>query len=140
MLGTRASRRLEPYTGRLRDLTADRRQFGEPEIQNLGVPSFGHKDIGGLDVAVNDTFAVRGIERIRDFNGQQEQLLVIQRTAGDDVFKRQAVQILHGDECSSLLLSDVVNGADVGMIQGGRRLRFALETGQRLRITANFLG
>jgi len=33
----------------------------------------------------------------------------------------------------------VVNGADVGMIQGGRRLRFALETSQRLRITANFL-
>ena len=88
---------------------------------------------------MNDAFAVRGIERIRDLNGQQEQLLIIQRTAGDDVFERQAVQILHGDECSSLLLPDVVNGADIGMIQGGCRLRFPLETRQRLRITANFL-
>src|SRR5256885_9878495 len=30
---------------------------------------------GGLDVAVNNAFAVRSIERIRDFDGQQEQLL-----------------------------------------------------------------
>ena len=124
----------------MRDLAADRRQFGEPEIQYLGVPSFGDKDVGGLDVAVNYAFAVRGIERIRDLNGQREQFFIIQRTAGDDVLQRQAVQILHGDERPSLLLPDVVNGADIGVIQGGRRLCFALEAGQRLRITANLLG
>jgi len=59
---TRASRRLEPHSRRPARPYADRRQFGESEIQNLGVPSFGDKDIGGLDVAVNDAFAVRGIE------------------------------------------------------------------------------
>ena len=139
LLGAGAGRRFEPHPRTLRDLTADGRQFGEAEIQDLGVPSFGDKDIGGLDVAVHNAFAMRSIERIRDFDGQQEQLFIFQRTAGDDVFQCQAVQILHGDERPSLLLSDVVNGADIGMIQGGCRLSLALEAGQRLRITANVL-
>ena len=41
---------------------------------------------------------------------------------------------------SAVGLVDVVNGADVGMIQRGRGARFALEPLERLPVTGDFLG
>ena len=40
----------------------------------------------------------------------------------------------------AILLADIVNGADIGMVQGGGRLRFALKAGQRLRISRHVVG
>ena len=53
---------------------------------------------------------------------------------GDHFFQRAAFQILHGDEGAAVLLADVVNGADVGMVQSGGGPRFALEPAQRLPV------
>jgi hypothetical protein len=39
-----------------------RRDLGEAEIENLGVAVPGDEDIGGLDVPMDDTLAVGGIE------------------------------------------------------------------------------
>ena len=52
----------------------------------------------------------------------------------------QAVEELHGDEGLAALVVNFVDGADVGMIQSGGGLRFALETGQGLGIFGNFVG
>ena len=54
------------------------------------------------------------------------------------MLQRHAVQILHGDERLPVLLADVIDRADVGVVQGGRRLRLALETGQSLRVPSHF--
>src|SRR5580693_1208218 len=51
-----------------------------------------------------------------------------------------SVQKLHGDEGLSALVINLVNGADVRMIQSGRSLRFALESGQSLLILGYFIG
>ncbi len=40
----------------------------------------------------------------------------------------------------AVLLADIVNGADIGMVQCGRGLGFALETGQGLRVASNIFG
>src|ERR1700674_253999 len=56
------------------------------------------------------------------------------------MLQRQPFQKLHGDERMPVLLANVVNRADVGMVQGGRGLGFALKAGKRLRITGNLLG
>ena len=55
------------------------------------------------------------------------------------MFQRCAIQILHGDERFSVLFADVVNRADVGVIQCRCGLRLALESGQRLRVAGNLL-
>ena len=49
------------------------------------------------------------------------------------------VQKLHGDEGFAVLLADVVDRADIGMIQRGCGLGFELKAGQRVRIVGNLL-
>ncbi len=51
--------------------------FGQPEIQHLGVPALGDKDVGRLDVAVDDTLRMRGVQAIGDLNRKREQRFVL---------------------------------------------------------------
>ncbi len=60
--------------------------------------------------------------------------------AGDAVLQGRAIEVLHGDEGAAVVLSDVVNGADVGMIERGGGLGFALKTGEGLGIAGHVFG
>jgi hypothetical protein len=62
------------------------------------VSALGDEDVGGLDVAMDNAFAVRGVERVGNFDRQTEQDIHLQRTAGDAMLEGQAIEILHGDE------------------------------------------
>ena len=55
------------HTGR----TGRGREFGQAEIQDLGVAALGDENVRGLDIAVHDVLRVGGIERIRDLDGQR---------------------------------------------------------------------
>jgi hypothetical protein len=50
-----------------------------------------------------------------------------------------AFQVLHRDEGAARIFPDVVNGADVGMIQRGGGLGFTAETLERIRIVGEIL-
>ena len=100
---------------------------------------FGDEDIGGLDVAVNDVFGVRSIERVGDFDGESEEVFDVNGAAVDAVLERLAIEKFHGDEGLAILLADVVNRANVGMVQRGCGLRFTLESRESLRIAGDFL-
>jgi len=56
------------------------------------------------------------------------------------MFQRDTVQKLHRNESLAILLPDVVNRANIRMVQGGSSLRLALESRQRLSISGNFCG
>src|SRR6266487_6669427 len=56
------------------------------------------------------------------------------------MLERYPIQKFHGDECLPILLTYVVNGADVGVIERGCGLGFALKSGKRLWVTGNLLG
>ena len=47
--------------------------LGQPEVEDLGVAAWADEDVGGLDVAVNDARAVRGIQRVGDFDAERQQ-------------------------------------------------------------------
>src|SRR5260370_15592279 len=55
------------------------------------------------------------------------------------MLQRQSVQELHGDERLAILLADVVDRADVGMVERGSGLRFALKAGQGLRVARDLI-
>src|SRR2546426_6131905 len=56
------------------------------------------------------------------------------------MLQRHTIQKLHRDERLTILLADVVDRANVGMVQGGRCLRLASETGECLRVSGYFFG
>ena len=49
--------------------------FGQTKVQNLGVPAIGDENVRGLDVPMNDSLRVRGVQRIGNFGPQFQQLL-----------------------------------------------------------------
>ena len=103
------------------------------------MPALGHKYVGGLNVPMNDSFGVRGIERVGDLDSEREQCVQFHMTAGDAVLKRRAFQKLHRNESLPILISDIMNGADVGVIQSRRGLGLALKPGQGVRISGYIL-
>ncbi len=61
----------------------------------------------------------------------------VERSLGNAVLQRCPVQKLHGNEGLGIVLADFVNGADVGVVQGGSRARLTTETLQGLCILGN---
>jgi hypothetical protein len=112
----------------------------QPEVENLGMAALGYKDVGRLDVAVDDPLGVCGVQRIGNLDGERQDQSGFQRTPRDALLQRHPVQKLHGDEGLTILLPDLVDGADVGMVQCGSSLGFPLEASQRLGVFGYFLG
>jgi len=77
---------------------AGARDFGEAEVENLGLLAGGDENVGGLDVAVNDAFGVGGIKGVGDVDGEGEKSFEIEGTVGDGVFEGFAFEALHGDD------------------------------------------
>jgi len=104
------------------------------------MPTLGHEEIAGLDVAVNNAFGVRGIESIGDLDGEREQKFQVEGAARDAVLQRDPVQILHRYEGPAIMPADFVDGADVGMIQRRCGPGLTPETLQRLRVLGHVGG
>ncbi len=56
------------------------------------------------------------------------------------MLERHPLQVLHGDESFAILCANVVDSANVGMVQRRSRLGLALETRQRLRFAGHLVG
>ena len=108
--------------------------FGQSEIENLGMPPLGDQDVRGLDVTMNNAFGVSCVQSVCDFDGQRENFLGFQWATRDLMLQSQSVQVLHDDEGLALMLTNLVNGANVGVIERGCRLRLPLKACQCLRI------
>jgi hypothetical protein len=89
---------------------------------------------------MDDAFRVRGVQRIGNFNARRNHRLHIHRPAQDGVLQRHTIEELHHDKRASVLLANIVNCANVGMVQRRRRLRFTPKTAQGLRIFGDFVG
>jgi hypothetical protein len=111
----------------------------QSEVEHLRDPSLGEENIGGLDVAMRDAFGMRGLERLGDLDPESHQLVDDNGPLGDPVFKRGADEILHDHARATVLLGDVVNGADVRMVQCRGRTRLPLEPAERVRISRDGL-
>ena len=82
---------------------------------------------------------MRGVQRVGDLRAHVEGRVQAQRTGGEPILQRRPLQILHDDERPLVLLADVVDGADVRVVERRRRLRFAREPAQRLWIAVRAL-
>jgi len=89
---------------------------------------------------VNDSFGMSGIERVGYLDANVEQIIERQRSGGYAMLQCVAVQKLHGDEMPVLVGVNFVDGADVGMVQGGRSFGFSLKAAECLSIFGYVIG
>ena len=99
-----------------------------------------YKNIRWLDIAVNDSFRMRRVQGIRDFNSQFDDLVERKRPAGNPLAQRLPLEKFHRDEFAAVLFADVVNRANVRMVERGGRLRFAAEPLERGGFAGHFTG
>src|SRR2546426_4184006 len=71
-------------------------------------------------------------------NSQREQRLQFHGTVANQVLQRLPIQELHSEERLAVLLANVVNGADIGVVQGGSCLGLTPETLQSLAVLGHF--
>ena len=113
------------------------REFGQAEIEKLGVAVEFDEDVGRLDVAMNHAFGVRGGKGVGDLDGKGEQDFDLQGLSGDAVLEGHAFEKFHGDEGLIIVLADLVDRADVGVVQRRSGTGLAAETFERVRIAGN---
>ena len=51
--------------------------LGQTEIQNLGVPALGDKDVGRLDVAMNNALGMRGVQSVGNLRCKREDSFIV---------------------------------------------------------------
>ena len=115
-------------------------ELGEAEIQHLGVAALGHKDVGGLDVAVDDALGMSGVQSVGNLDGQREHGFAIERLSANEVLEGHAVEKFHGDERLIPVFADFVDGANIGMIESRGGARLAAKALERLRVLRQAIG
>ena len=134
-----AKRRLVRNSNLFGNLARGGHQFGQPEIKHLCLPPLGQKDIGRLEIPVDDSGFVGSFERVGDLERYLQDLRTRERLARDHVLESVPLQQLHHDEGLALELINFVNRANVGVIKTRGGTRFALKPLQGLRV-ANKVG
>src|SRR5579862_8555631 len=89
---------------------------------------------------MNDALGMRSVQAVGNVDRENQKFFQFQRLALDLVLQRYAVQELHADEGFAVLLADVVDGADIGVVQRGGGLCFALKSAENGWIAGHIVG
>ena len=81
---------------------------------------------------MKNALGMRGIQGLGDLRGDVEHQAHVERTARQLTIERLAVEQLHDEIELAFVLIESVDRADIGMVQGRGRARFAFEAFDRL--------
>lgn len=90
---------------------------GQAEVENLHLSAARYEEIGRLDVHVNDLLGVGCLQAADNLFEQLQNFEDLQRPFLNDLLQRLAFQRFHDDERVSVPLTDIVERADVGMVE-----------------------
>ena len=99
------------------------RHLGQSEIQHLHRAVRAKDDVARLQIAVHDTLLVRGFERVGNLPGDRQRLIQRHGALPDALRQGGSLHQFH----HQVIGADVVELADVGMIQRSHRVYFARE-------------
>ena len=97
-----------------------------PALVSMMLPGFRSRCVMPLPV--------RLVQRVRDLDGDRERLIQRQRPLLQPLGQRVALQVLHHQEVDPVLGADVMERADVRVVQTGDGLRLALEPLLQVRV------
>ena len=87
--------------------TVGEAEFRETEIEHLRLAPIGDENIRRFDIAVNDAFRVRRVERVGDVDGERQQLLERQRIAVDRFLERSAFEQFQNEKRFPVVFADL---------------------------------
>jgi len=76
---------------------------------------------------MDQALTMRPLDGVGNLNGVTQKLIDRQRAAGQPLRQRLTLQVLHPQEIDAVILTDVVESADMRMIQRGDGAGFALK-------------
>ncbi len=88
---------------------------------------------------MNDAFGMGGIERVRDLDAEVEDEVDGQRLAVDAVLERLSFEKFHGQKGPALLFADVIDGADVGVVQSRGSAGLAAEPVEHRKLAGDLI-
>jgi hypothetical protein len=91
--------------------------FGEAEISNPWLVGSIYQDIGGLEIAVENAVLMSVMYCLRDGLEVSGSAFGGQRLIPHQFRQRASLDEVHGEERLAIVLANVVNGDDVGMLQ-----------------------
>ena len=98
-------------------------QFRQPEVKDLDRAGLGDQQVGGLDVPMGDARAVRFGQALPHLCGDVDGVVQRKRTTGDPLLECLPLVVGHHEiQLPVVRLVDLVDGADVGMVQCRGRL------------------
>ena len=112
----------------------------QTEVQDLGLTTIRHENVRGLDVAVHDALRVCRLQPVGNLNPQLQHFLRLEQFPAQELLQGLPLQALHGDEGFALVLSDLVNRADIRVVERRRRPRLAAEPFQELAVLGQCVG
>ena len=92
-------------------------EFCEAEVEDFDNAVVGNHNIRRLKVAMDNARGMGAAEAFCDLDGYSEGFIQAQALAGNAGVKGLPSHVLHYQEVEAVLLADIVNGDDVGMIQ-----------------------
>jgi len=101
--------------------------FAKPKSMILTWPSV-VKDVGWLNIAMNDPFRMCGLQTGGGLHRNFDGIRRCQRMASDPFLKSLAFQEFHGNIANPVLLAEVMNGANVRVVERADCPRFAFKT------------
>jgi hypothetical protein len=110
------------------------------EVQDLGFPVGRDLDVARLQIPVDDTAAMRGLQSLGDLAAQVERLVHRKWPRLEHLGQGLPGNQLQRKKAHAVRLLQAMNRGDVGVAQGGKEFRFPLEAGQALGVLGEVLG
>ena len=111
-------------------------QLRQPEVEQFR-PGLRQHHVAGLQVAVDDPLSVRGRERVGDLRRHGERLVRRKAALLQPLSERLPRQMLHYEVGGFAMLTDVVECANVWVVQAGDGPGLAFEPGTAVGVAAD---
>ena len=113
-------------------------QFRQTEVEHFHQTTFIYHDVSRLEVTMNDPGGLGFRQCIGDLDGVLQDIIQLQPAAWNQLAERLALDIFHDNEVGAIVTGDVMDGDDVGMIEGRGGFGFLDEAPLAIRIGDEF--